>query len=415
MNAERQLHTPSITTLERFVSPPGLDGSDGVNRLAPERKSIDADTDVEAVRAWISSLNDVSDVTVTSYRTAAEKLLNWSCFARGKPLSSLNVADLEAFVEFLAAPYPSLDWICKTRARDSLDWRPFAGPLSQASVRMVISAMSSLFRWLSVVGYASMPSISGKRRVRDGSADHGLTLNISAAGIPRTFSREAWAWIKEVLIGGVDFRTRLTIELLYFANLKLEEIRRLRLADCVAPSCDCVAWRVQVDSMTNCLRCVYALPPLGDSLSQLFEMQSMSVSTSLQALENRPKSELLFDSGQWLRPTVTRILRRSADLAAANGDNQSAKELRDATLMYFRGALESHSGGDSAFVLGFVANARGCRSIAAQYLRRTVLDNEATNAGWMRLAEHWRPYSERLSLEAAKAGPATLPRTLKRE
>lgn len=225
MNAERQLKAPAIATLERFVAPLGLDGSDGVNRLAPDHRSIEADTDIEAVRAWMSSLTNLSDFTVRSYRTAAEKLLNWSCFARGKALSSLNDTDIQAFVEFLEAPYPSLDWICRTRApRDSLDWRPFTGPLSLASVRMVVAAMSSLFSWLEVAGYASMPSISGKRLVRQGSARHGLSVNISAVGILQTLSREAWAWITEVLIDGVDFRTRLTIELLYFANLKLEEI-----------------------------------------------------------------------------------------------------------------------------------------------------------------------------------------------
>lgn len=410
MNAELQPKTPSIATLERFIAPSGLDGINGANRLARGRKSIDADTDVEAVRAWLSSVTDVSDVTVKIYRSAAEKLLNWSSFSRGKALSSLDDADLQAFIEFLAAPHPALDWICRTRvSRDSPDWRPFAGPLSLASIRQVISATSSLFSWLSVVGYASMPSIDGNRLVRDGVAMHGLTANISAVGVSRTLSREAWAWVKEVLIAGVDFRTRLAIELMYFANLKAEEIRKLRLADCVAPSSDCVAWRLQVDSMTNCLRCVYALPPLGKSLSQLFETHSAPPNTSLLTQEIRQRSELLFDSGNWISHSIRRTLRRSADLAAANGDIQGAEELQHATLTYFRGALESHAGCDQAFVLGFVANAKGCRSITAEYLRRTVLDNEATIAGWTRLAEHWQLYSERLSL-ASKAGPATLGR-----
>jgi len=189
---------------------------------------------------------------------------------------------------------------------------------------------------------------------------------------------------------------------MYFANLKAEEIGKLRFADCIAPSSDNVAWRLQVDSMTNCLRCVYALPPLGKSLSELFEKHPASPSMSLSTPELRQGSELLFGSANEICQCVRSILRRSANLAAADGDTQGAEELRGASVTLFRGALESHAGGDSAFILGFVANARGCRSLTAEYFRRIVLDNEATNAGWTRLAEHWQPYSERLSL-ASKA------------
>lgn len=116
-----------------------------------------------------------------------------------------------------------------------------------------------------------------------------------------------------------------------------------------------------------------------------------------------------------MHSSAKRILRRSAELAAAGGDQKGAYELRNANLTCFRGALESHSGGDQAFVLGFVANAQGCRSIAAQYTRRTILDNEATTAGWLRLAEHWKPYVERLSLAESNGGSVTLARAFKRE
>ncbi len=407
MNAELQPRIPSITTLERFIAPPGLNGSHGSNRLDRGRKSTEADNDVDAVIAWLSSLTDASDVTISSYRSAAEKLLNWSCFSRGKALSSLDDADLQAFVEFLAAPRPALDWICRSgESRDSQDWRPFTGPLSLASVRQVVAAASLLFEWLGVAGYASMPAIAGSRLVRSGLATQGLAANISARGTPRTLSCEAWTWVKEVLIAGVEPTSRLAIELMYFANLKVEEIRQLRLADCVAPSSDSLAWRLQVESMTNCLRCVYVLPPLGNSLSELFEAHSAQPSTTLLVLEMRQGSELLFGGGgrDRIAGAVRSVLRRAADLTEADGDVRSAEELRSATLTYFRGALESHSGGDRAFILGFVANAEGCRSVTAEYFRRIVLDNDAIAAGWARLAEHWQPYSKRLALTSKKRG-----------
>jgi hypothetical protein len=407
MNAELQPETPSITTLERFIAPPGLDGSHGTNRMERSRKSIEADNDVEAVTAWLLSLTDPSEITVRSYRGAAEKLLNWSCFSRAKALSSLDEADIRAFAEFLAAPRPASDWICRNgESRNSPQWRPFTGPLSLASVRLVFTVLSLLFNWLGVAGYALMPSISCRRPLHSGLATQGLTANISARGMPRTFSREAWAWVKEVLTAGVERQTRLAIELMYFANLKLAEIQQLRLADCVAPSSDSLAWRLQVESMTNCLRCVYVLPPVGKSLSEFFEGHPAQPSMTLSALEARQGSELLFGSGNRLSGHVKSVLRRSADLAEADGDTQSAEELRGATLTYFRGALESHAGSDRTFILGVVANAKGCRSVTAEYFRGIVLTNEATAAGWARLAEHWQPYIERLSLASTARGLA---------
>lgn len=398
--------------MEQFVAPPGLDGSNGKFRLPCEYKSIKANTDIEAVRAWIASLTEISGTTVTGYRSSVEKILNWACFARGKALSSLDNSDLQAFVDFLAAPYPALDWICRSYAsRDSPDWRPFSGPLSKGSVQVVMSAVSSLFSWLDEVGYASMPLIAANQHRRDGFSTLRLTTNTSVACASRTLSSKAWLWIKEVITGGIDFRTRFVIELMYFGNLRVEEIRRLRIADCIAPSSDCVAWRLQVDSMTNRLGCVYVLPPICNSLTHLFELCSESPSASLQAPEIRRTSKLLLAPCQWIPYSVKCILRRSADLARSNGDKQTEEELRNSTLIRFRGALEEHVGHDPAFILGFVANAKGSRDITAKYLQRKSLDNNAIRSGWMRIAEHWQPYSERLSLDAASV-PVALGRTL---
>lgn len=398
MNSEHEFGLPSIAPLDRFIAPPGLDGINGINRRVARHKSIAADTDIEAVRLWILSLTDVSESTVVSYRAAAEKLLNWSCFARGKALSSLDETDLHAFVEFLAAPFPTSDWIRRPRVpREFQDWRPFAGPLSLASVRLVLSVISLLFDWLRIVGYASMPSIPGARVVREGFATSGLVANVSARGMTRTLSVKAWFWIKEELSADVDFRIRFVIELMYFANLRLEEIRRLRLADCIAPSNDCAAWRLQLDSMTNCLQCVYLLPPLGESMKQLFEIQSALPFTSLHTLESRQRSELIFDSRNWMPFAIKSVLRRSADAALGGGDSKSAIELRQARLTCFRGALESHSGHDPAFILGFIANAQGSRMVVGKYLRHKILTDEAIKAFWTRLGEHWKTYSDRLT------------------
>ncbi len=197
--------------------------------------------------------------------------------------------------------------------------------------------------------------------------------------------------------------TRLAIELLYFANLKLVEIAELHLSDCIAPSKECVAWRLQVDSMTNSMRCVYALPPLGRSLSRWHKNLAMSPQTSLSPREAREKSAVLFERSVNLMRSVKRILRLAMKRAEAEGDLDCVQELRTASPICFRSALEKHAGPDGAFIMGFIANAQGCRSLIALYARATDLTNEDIEFGWTRLAKHWMSYDAQVS-QSLKAG-----------
>lgn len=399
MNTAPQVGIFSIATLERFNAPPELDGKHGRNRLNHGIKSILADNDVDAIKEWLLTHDHLAHATVGVYRNAAEKVLNWSCFVQGKALSSLDDMDINSFLEFLAAPTPSLDWIDRTAgARSAPEWRPFRGPLSLASVRQVMFALSTLFNWMGRVGYAAMPQIAENRAVRAGTARHGIAANISAVTMRRTLSIKAWDRISEVLTSGVDFRARLALELIYFGNLKVAEIRKLKIADFVAPSIECIAWRCQVDSMRNFLRCIYLLPPLGRSLSQLFETRLESPSVSLTPRDVRLGSELLFKDADWPAGCIKKIMRLAASLAEEQGDAQCAIELRSANLTSFRGAFESHVGGDRAFILGFIAHAFGSGSLIAEYTRVIVLNNDFIASGWKRLDPHWSSYTKCLAL-----------------
>lgn len=141
-----------LVPLERFRPPadPSLSGVLGSLRAPVDRLEINAQCDVEAVLAWLSTWPMGS--TWRAYRSEAERLLLWCVFVRGKALSSLDLSDQLAYDQFLASP--PADWIGPRAAqRGTEDWRPFAGPLGQTSRLRALAAGRSLLDWLWRKGY----------------------------------------------------------------------------------------------------------------------------------------------------------------------------------------------------------------------------------------------------------------------
>lgn len=136
--------------IERLQVPATLSGAAGSNRARGVARQVAADDDLSAVAAWLARYAEVPG-TVATYRKEAERLLLWAVLQHGKPLSSLTHEDLLLYERFLADPQPAWRWVMASRkklGRASPDWRPFAGPLSTASVRHAMSILNALFAWL---------------------------------------------------------------------------------------------------------------------------------------------------------------------------------------------------------------------------------------------------------------------------
>lgn len=73
-----------VTTL-----PPTLDGTEGSNRARGVVRQTAADTDVEAIRLWLSEYAN-SPHTLRNYCKEAVRLLFWATQVQNKALSSLN-------------------------------------------------------------------------------------------------------------------------------------------------------------------------------------------------------------------------------------------------------------------------------------------------------------------------------------
>ncbi|WP_249384119.1 tyrosine-type recombinase/integrase [Chitinivorax sp. B] len=157
-----------MAPLDMLQLPSELDGSLGANR-AKCLSQITADKDIEAVAAWLAQFAD-SPATFSNYRKEAERLLLWAVFERGKPLSSLANEDFLAYRVFLMDPQPTDRWVQaggKRLSRAHAQWRPFAGPLSMASVRQALVTLNVMLSWLVEAGYlAGNPLALSRHRRR---------------------------------------------------------------------------------------------------------------------------------------------------------------------------------------------------------------------------------------------------------
>ena len=214
--------------MNQLTSPAHLDGRDGKNRAAPARHSqLAARDDRSALLAWLARYVD-SPATLASYRKEAERLLLWSTLQHGVALSDLMHEDLLQYQRFLSDPQPAERWVMRggqKPARDSADWRPFAGPLSPASQRQAMSILNAMFSWLVQAGYlqGNPLALSRKRRV----------LNSAAAGVQRFLPQEHWAEVMSAIERlplaterdkAHAARCRWLFSLLYIGGMRISEV-----------------------------------------------------------------------------------------------------------------------------------------------------------------------------------------------
>lgn len=214
-----------VVPLEALSVPPELDGSRGANREWDVPRQIAANTDVEALRAWLANFV-ATKTTFDAYRKEAERLLLWSIWQAGKPISSLSHEDWLVYQQFLASPSPRDRWITelgRKYPRTDSRWRPFAGPLSAASQRQAGVILNSMFSWLVNAGYlAGNPlSLSRQRKRRQAPRierylDDELWQEVKAAidALPRETAREREHYL----------RLRWLITLCYVCGLRISEI-----------------------------------------------------------------------------------------------------------------------------------------------------------------------------------------------
>ncbi|WP_354687529.1 tyrosine-type recombinase/integrase [Cupriavidus necator] len=219
------LAAPLPTPLERLQLPAGLSGAAGSNRARATATRIAAADDFAAVTAWLARYAD-SAATLAAYRREVERLLLWAVLQLGKPLSSLTHEDLLAYERFLADPQPAARWVMASRkklARGAPGWRPFAGPLSPASVRHALVILNALFAWLVDARYLAGNPLALARRRRAPTKPR----------ITRYLSHELWQAVKDTVAAMPTetarerlhaARCRWLLTVLYLGGLRAAEV-----------------------------------------------------------------------------------------------------------------------------------------------------------------------------------------------
>lgn len=224
-----------------------LDGSSGSNRAIAVVPQIRATNDLEAVSAWLSSLQKKG--TFDNYRREAERLLLWATSALGKPISSLTVEDFIAYRNFLADPQPSEQWVMtgKKLPRSSPGWRPFTGKLSLTSQKQTMTILKTMMAWLVNGGYLS-----------------GNPLDLLKTKLPSDWERVEryldaglWAEVKTTILTmprrtktqvAAAIRTRWVFSLLYLCGLRISELVENNMGgfSCTYAANDTVYWWLTV-------------------------------------------------------------------------------------------------------------------------------------------------------------------------
>ncbi|MFM0145022.1 phage integrase family protein [Paraburkholderia sp. RL18-085-BIA-A] len=208
--AERNLPVPQlrrepvtgIVPLEYFLIPADLDGSSGANRNLLKNNS-GAHNDLQAIHFWLTDYENAN--TREKYRAEAERLLLWSIFAKGKPLSSLDINDAREYINrFLVDPQPAAQWVMNRAVpRSEPEWRPFRGPLSVKSRQDALAALKKFFGDLVNAQYLDHNAFA-KIKVFLGSETDEAGNERRVAAKPRvqaerSLTREAWTFAMRVL------------------------------------------------------------------------------------------------------------------------------------------------------------------------------------------------------------------------
>jgi site-specific recombinase XerD len=217
--------TAPLVPLDRFLVPGSIDGTNGENRARGNRPQITADTDIDAIKAWLARFIDTK-TTFDNYRKEAERLILWSTIQLGKPLSSLTHEDWLVYQRFLSNPEPKNRWVMRDGrkfSRSHPEWRPFSGPLSPTSQRQSAVILNALFSWLVNAGYlAGNPLSLSRQRNRNAQSritrylDEVLWLEVKMTidSMPKESNRDREHY----------FRMRWIFSLLYLCGLRISEV-----------------------------------------------------------------------------------------------------------------------------------------------------------------------------------------------
>lgn len=160
-----------------------------VFRAIADEPVTDAKTDVELAREYIGH-GELSPKSIANTQKELYRFLTWCREEARKTFAQLSVADLNAYKEFIRNPPP--EWVSSTKwPRSDPRYRPFSGPLSDASRRQAMIAVKGLLGYAEQTGYLRRNPARLVRNVRASAASR----------ITRYLSPQAVAYALDAVAG----------------------------------------------------------------------------------------------------------------------------------------------------------------------------------------------------------------------
>lgn len=216
----------AIGPLNNATWPLELRGEGGTFR-SDRPNTFNATSDLEAVQAWFSVIQEKSSATQMSYRRAVERLVLWAIHERRTALSSLTTQDLLEFKAFLRSPPEH--WVQMGNGRklkSDADWRPLRAPLSDHSVVLTFAAVGAMFSSWKSQGYLISNPVEGIATPKRETATMDVMRSFSVQNlqmIGKTFQG-----LEE---GTKKRRLAAIIRLLESSGLRREEVEKAKWGD----------------------------------------------------------------------------------------------------------------------------------------------------------------------------------------
>ena len=143
-------HMAVIVPLDRMlITRPDLTGEFGINR-GVGLNMLEAHNDMAAIHVYLNKYRD-SEKTQRAYTKEVERFLLWCLIERKKALSSVLVADCEAYKDFIANTPKS--WMAASAPRHSARWRPFKCQIAPKTQAYAFIVLNNFFYFLHRSGY----------------------------------------------------------------------------------------------------------------------------------------------------------------------------------------------------------------------------------------------------------------------
>jgi integrase/recombinase XerD len=331
----------------------------------------EASTDIELAREFIAH-GELSEKSVQNTQKELYRFLTWCREEARKTLLELNVADLNKYKEFLKDPPP--EWVSTTKwPRSDPRYRPFTGPLSDASRRQAMIAVKALLAFAEQTGYLRRNPAALVRNVRAPTASR----------VTRYLSRDAIALALAAVAArpadnpaAVRRRARDRFLLVAFAHTgaRLNEIAAASMGSIYTEGKG--RWWLDVIGKGNKPRRL----PVSDEMLEAFQAYRAAFELAPQASRNDRTPLVLSSRSRTLSritdeaasEAIKAVFADAADAAEAAGDADTAATLRLASAHWLRHSmLTDHA--NNGVQLKTLQDTAGHASIAttAAYLHKT--------------------------------------------